>query len=111
MVGAFQLYADEQARAWLDAHPAAKPRVIAYDAHRCCGGAKLCTVSVRDWSSRDHPDNYATGVLQDGTKLLIDLRAAKRLPTSFGITVRGLGPLKHLDLALDGEQWGELLYT
>jgi hypothetical protein len=37
-------------------------------------------------------------------------RAAARLPNRFGLTVRGFGPLKKLDLVLDGEQWGRLLY-
>jgi hypothetical protein len=49
-------------------------------------------------------------VLEDGVQLLVDPRAAARLPARFGLTVRGLGPLKHLDLVLDGEQWGNLLY-
>jgi hypothetical protein len=48
--------------------------------------------------------------LDDGTKFLIDPRAAARLPSRFGLTVRGLGRLKHLDLDLAGEQWGTLLY-
>jgi hypothetical protein len=43
---------------------------------------------------------------------LIDRRAAARLPTSrFGLTVHGLGPVKHLGLDLEGEQWGQLLYS
>jgi len=43
---------------------------------------------------------------------LIDRRAAARLPTSrFGLTVRGLGTMKHLGLDLEGEQVGELLYS
>jgi len=49
--------------------------------------------------------------MEDGTRFLIDRRAAARLPAGFGLTVRGMGPLKHLDLDLEGEQWGELLYT
>jgi len=48
--------------------------------------------------------------MDDGTKFLIDRRAAAKLPSRFGLTVRGLGRLKHLDLDLDGEQWGTLLY-
>lgn len=107
----FQLEADDRARAWIEAHPAAVPLVIAYDARWCCGGAKICSVTVRELSRRDHPEDYITGTLQDGTRLLIDRRAAKRLPRLFGLTVRGLGPFKHLDLALSGEQWGDLLYT
>ena len=49
--------------------------------------------------------------LDDGTRFLIDRRAAARLPRRFGLTVRGFGRMKHLDLSLAGDQWGELLYT
>jgi hypothetical protein len=65
---------------------------------------------VRELSRKDDPAEYSTGVMDDGTKFLIDRRAAARLPLRFGLTVRGLGRLKHLDLKLDGEQWGTLLY-
>jgi len=107
----FQLEVDAAARAWLEAHPAADPRVIAYDVHRCCGGGKICHVKVRELSRKDDPGEYATGEIDDGTKFLIDRRAATRLPSHFGLTVRGLGPLRHLDLELEGEQWGDLLYS
>lgn len=106
----FQVETDAAARAWLEAHPATGPRFIAYDIHRCCGGGKICQVKVRELSRKDDPGEYATGVMDDGTKFLIDSRAAARLPSRFALTVRGLGPLKHLDLDLDGEQWGTLLY-
>jgi hypothetical protein len=59
----------------------------------------------------DRLDEYKAAALPDGTKFLIDPRAAKRLPGRFGLTVRGLGRFKHLDLDLDGDEWGELLYT
>ena len=106
----FQLETDASARSWLEAHPSAEPRVIAYDVQRCWGGGKICRVNVRELTSRDDPYEYASGTLEDGTKFLIDRRAAARLPTRFGLTVRGLGRFKHLDLNLDGEQWGALLY-
>lgn len=106
----FQLEADPSAREWLERHPSEAPRVIAYDIHRCCGGGKICQVTIRGLSRKDHPDQFATGSLNDGTRFLIDRRAAARLPSRFGLTVRGLGPLRHLDLVLDGEQWGTLLY-
>lgn len=106
----FQLEVDTAARDWLEAHPAAGPRVIAYDIHRCCRGGKICVVNVRELSRKDDPVDYATGEMDDGTKFLIDRRAAARLPSRFGLTVRGLGPLRHLDLDLEGEQWGTLLY-
>jgi hypothetical protein len=106
----FHLEADAAARQWLESHPSARARVIAYDIHRCCGGGKICQVVVRELSQRDDPDAYAAGTLADGTKFLIDRTAAARLPTQFRLTVRGIGRFKHLDLDLDGEQWGTLLY-
>jgi len=106
----FQLVADAGAREWLELHPAVGPRVIAYDVHRCCGGGKICQVKVRELSRKDNPDEFASGDMEDGTRFLIDRRAAARLPSRFGLTVRGRGRLKHLDLDLEGEQWGTLLY-
>jgi hypothetical protein len=108
--GLFHITADARAKAWLAAHPSDAPRLIAYDVHRCCGGGKICTVAVRTSSDRDDSSSYAPALLDDGTRLLVDTRAAARLPARFGLTVRGLGPLKHLDLELDAQQWGELLY-
>jgi hypothetical protein len=108
---AFRLEADAAARDWLDAHPSPTARVIAYDVQRCCGGGKICQVRIRDLSARDDPSQYVTGALDDGTTVLIDRRAAARLPARFTLTMRGIGPLKHLDLDLVGEQWGDLLYT
>ena len=106
----FQLDANSTVRAWLEAHPSKAPRVIAYNVHRCCGGGKICQVKVRELSQKDDPAQYSTGLMDDGTRFLIDRRAAARLPSRFGLTVRGLGRLKHLDLDLEGEQWGKLLY-
>ena len=70
----------------------------------------MCQVSVREVSSNGDLARFVSGVLDDGIKVLIDRRAAARLPSRFGLTVRGIGPLKHLDLDLEGEQWGRLLY-
>lgn len=106
----FLLEADAGVGAWLDAHPSAEPRVIAYEVHRCCGGGVVCLVNVRESSARDDLDQYATATLEDGTRFLVDRRAAARLPSRIGLTVRGLGPFKHLDLKLDAEDWGRLLY-
>jgi hypothetical protein len=106
----FQVEPDAAARAWLEAHPSAGPRVIAYKVARCCGGGRICTVQVRDKSRRDDLSRHTPTVFADGTELLVDPRASARLPASFGITVRGIGPLKHLDLVLSPEQWGRLLY-
>ena len=53
---------------------------------------------------------HLVGDMSDETRIAIDPRAAARLPSRFRVTVRGLGPFKHLDLDLDGGQWGVLLY-
>lgn len=102
--------ADSGAQEWLRHHGAEEPRVIAFDVTRCCSGGKICSVSVRKHSRKDDRRDYATGVLGDGTRLLVDRRAARRLPSRFGLTLRGVGPFKRLDLKLTGEQWGDLLY-
>jgi len=108
--GDFVVEVDAAARAWLDSHKSEEPRVITYDVHRCCGGGKICDVRVRETAHSDDITNYAAAVLPDTTRLVIDPRAAGRLPSRFRLTVRGLGPLKHLDLDLSGEEWGALLY-
>jgi hypothetical protein len=107
----FELVADPGARAWLDVHAGTEPFVIAYEVHRCCGGGKICQVSIRQVSRNVQTERCATGSTQDGTEFLIDRRAAARLPARFGLTMRGLGPWRYLDLELQAEQWGDLLYT
>jgi hypothetical protein len=106
----FQLDADGGACQWLESHPSTQVRVIAYDVHRCCGGGKICQVKVRELSHKDDTAEFATGTLANGTRFLIDRKAAVRLPLQFRLTVRGVGRFKHLDLDLDAEQWGTLLY-
>jgi hypothetical protein len=96
--------------AWLDTHPSPEPRVIAYEVKRCCGGGKICSVRVRGRKQSDDVDQYAPAILADGTKFLVDPRAAVRLPSRFALMVRGLGPFRGIDLDLDGEQWASLLY-
>jgi hypothetical protein len=110
VIAAFRVDADPSAEEWMRSHNTEKPRVIAYDVKRCCGGGKLCMVSVRERSRDDDRRDYATAVLADGTQLMVDRRAARRLPSRFGLTVRGRGPFRRLDLQLSGEQWGALLY-
>ena len=106
----FELEADATAQAWLDAHPSRGGWVVAYDVHRCCGGGKICSVNVRPFSSKDEAGEYAAGASDDGTRFLIDRRAAALLPPRFGLTVRGFRRWKHLDLELEPDQWGDLLY-
>jgi len=106
----FEVEVDPAAREFLDSHPAAGSRLISYAVKRCCGGGKICMVQVREASRRDDVSRHTPVALEDGAELLVDPRAAARLPARFGLTVRGFGPLKHLDLVLDGEQWGNLLY-
>jgi hypothetical protein len=102
---------DPTARAWLDSHPSSEPLVIAYEVHRCCGGGKVCTVSVRSTSRSDDGGAYEKARLDDGVEILIDRRAAARLPSRFRLTVVGIGPFRRLDLELEPDDWGTLLYT
>jgi len=110
VIGAFRVEADPRAQEWMRVHATKEPRVIAYDVNHCCGGGRLCMVSVRRPSEKDRGRDYVTGVLGDGTTLLVDRRAARRLPSRFRLTVRGIGPFRRLDLDLSGEEWGVLLY-
>lgn len=107
----FRLEVDADARRWLDSHVQSEGLVIDYEVHRCCGGGKICQVSVRAQSARDDPKDYARGECVDGTEVLIDRRAAARLPRRFGLTVRGVGRWKHLDLQLEPDGWGDLLWA
>jgi hypothetical protein len=109
-IAGFEVEADAAARVWIESHPSHRPRVIAYKVTRCCGGGRICTVQVRQQSRRDDVSRHMPTAFDDSVELLIDPRAGARLPARFGLTVRGLGPLKHLDLVLTGEQWGALLY-
>ena len=107
----FRVKADPEATAWLETHSRLDPLVIGYEVHRCCGGGKICEVKVRGLYAHDDRSDFAKGLTDAGQDVLIDRRAAARLPARFGLTVRGVGPLKHLDIELNGEQWGDLLYT
>ena len=100
---------DERAREVVAAHPASS-WAIDYDVHRCCGGGKICQVKVREVEATERRDGYVRATGADGTRFLIDPRAARRLPAGLLLTVRGIGR-KRLDLVLSGEEWGELLYT
>jgi len=106
----FEVEPDAAARAWLDSHPSGGPRVVAYRVTRCCGGGLICTVKVRQQSDRDDVSRHTPIASDGGVELLVDPRAAARLPARFGLTVRGFGPLKHLHLVLSSEEWGALLY-
>ncbi len=108
---AIQVDVDPAARAWLDSHPSSEPRVIAYEVHRCCGGGKICDVRVRSLSRSDFGGSYEKARLDGGAEILIDPRAAARLPSRFALTVSGIGPFRRLDLTLEPEEWGTLLYT
>jgi hypothetical protein len=79
----FVVDGDPRAREWLGQHRAGRPRVIAYEVHRCCGGGKIGQVRVREQSGKDDPGELDTGALDDSTVFLIDRRAAARLPLRF----------------------------
>jgi hypothetical protein len=107
----FEVEVDSSAKTWLEEHPSDGPLVVAFDVHRCCGGGKICRVTVRERSGRDDDETYVQASSAEGRPLLIDRRAAQKLPGRFGLTLRGIGRWKHLDLALEPDQWGDLLYS
>lgn len=107
----FRVEVDESARAWLDAHERRSTVVIDYDVHRCCGGGKICEVKVRTSSTAGKSRRYERGATADGMDVLVDSRAMARLPDRFGLTVKGIGRWKRLDLQLQPDEWGELLWT
>jgi hypothetical protein len=105
----FEVETDAAAQAWLDAHPCAS-RTIDYEVRLCCGGGRLRDVHVRSSTAGEDQGDHVASSLSDGTSLLIDRRAAARLPSRFALTISGFGPFRHLDLVLSPEQWGRLLY-
>lgn len=102
---------DNSAQEWLEAHERPAAVVIDYDVHHCCGGGKICEVRVRPRSAADDPGDYARVATSRGLSLFIDPRAKARLPRQFGLTVKGVGRWKHLDLQLTPEEWGDLLWA
>jgi hypothetical protein len=64
---------------------------------------------AQEWL-RTHAADADRVIVYDVKRLLVDRRAARRLPSRFGLTVRGVGPFRRLDLDLSGEEWGALLY-
>jgi hypothetical protein len=105
-----ELELDDRAREWLRANHN-EGWAVDYDVHRCCGGGKICEVRVRADDGKRSREDYVQAVAPDGSRFLIDPRAARRLPSRVKVTVGGLGSRKHLDLELSGEEWGDLLYT
>jgi hypothetical protein len=111
----FELRVDDQARQWLDEHPQAWRLFIAYMSSRaCCSGARVCDVRIRVDTTASQPDTRGAswvtlGLLRD-REVLIDARLIDRMPAQLPIIQRGVGPFRHLDLDLSGEQWADVLY-
>ena len=102
---------DARAREFLESHPADDGLVIDYDVHRCCGGGKICEVRIHARSTETDSRVYERTTTPDGLPVLIDRRAASRLPQRFGLTVKGIGRWKRLDLQLEPDEWGDLLWA
>jgi hypothetical protein len=111
----FELRVDDQARQWLEEHPQASRLFIAYMSSRaCCSGARVCDVRIRVDTAASQPDArgaswVALGLLS-GREVLIDARLIDRMPAQLRFIQRGVGPFRHLDLDLSGEQWADVLY-
>src|SRR5579864_2799916 len=111
----FALRADDQAAQWLDEHPRASRLFITYMSSRaCCSGALVCDVRVRVDTTGSQPDMpgkswVALGSLR-GREVMIDARLIDRMPAQLVFIQRGVGPFRHLDLDLSGDQWADVLY-
>ena len=111
----FALSVDERARGWLDQRPRASRVYISYMSSRaCCSGARVCDVRVRVDSGMSQTDARGTSWVAAGFvdehEVLIDSRVVDRMPAFLRLTQRGVGPFRHLDLDLSGEQWADVLY-
>jgi hypothetical protein len=111
----FALNLDDHARRWLDERPRVSRLFIAYMSSRaCCSGARVCGVRIRVDS--DAPQRGARSVSwitlgsAYGREVLLDSRLVDRMPTRLCLVQRGVGPFRHLDLDLSGEQWADILY-
>jgi hypothetical protein len=110
-----ELHLDDQAGHWLDDHPRASRLFIAYMSSRaCCSGARVCDVRIRVDTTTSQPATrgaswVALGSLR-GRDVLIDARLIDRVPAQLRFIQRGVGPFRHLDLDLTGEQWADVLY-
>jgi hypothetical protein len=115
LLNRFALSVDDQARQWLDEHPRASRLFIAYMSSRaCCSGARVCDVRIRvdtTASQADaHGESWVAVGLMRGHEVLIDARLIDRMPAQLRFMQRGVGPFRHLDLDLSGEQWADVLY-
>jgi hypothetical protein len=111
----FALNLDDHARRWLDERPQVSRLFIAYMSSRaCCSGARVCDVRIRVDSAA--PQHGARGVSwialgsTHGREVLLDSRLVDRMPAGLRLVQRGVGPFRHLDLDLSGEQWADVLY-
>jgi hypothetical protein len=105
-----ELHADDRALAFLSERNDLV-WAIDYDVHRCCGGGRICEVVVRPHDAKRQREDHVAAQLPNGTRFLVDPRAVRRLPHQVNLTVRGRRGHSRLDLALSGEEWGDLLYT
>lgn len=110
----FALAVDKAARRWLHEHAEARRLLIAFTSTKCCSGVRVCDVRIRANTapSRRRLGNthWVTIGEVDGREVAIDARVYKRMPRKVQLTARGIGPFRHLQLDLNGEQWAELLY-
>jgi hypothetical protein len=47
----------------------------------------------------------------EGRELFVDSRLIELMPRQIPLTGRGIGPFRHLDLDLTGEQWADILFA
>ncbi len=110
-----ELSLDGDARQWLVDRPQATRLFITYmSSHACCSGARVCDVRVRVDATLSQRDargaSWVTLGDLNGREVMIDSRLVDRMPSHLRFVQRGVGPFRHLDLDLTGEQWAAALY-
>ena len=111
----FALNLDDRARHWLDERPQVARLFIAYMSSRaCCSGARVCDVRICvDGAAPQRGARSVSWIAlgwTHGREVLLDSRLVDRMPARLRLVQRGVGPFRHLDLDLSGEQWADVLY-
>src|ERR1700737_509335 len=106
----FAVEFDDQARRWLEEHPAPDAVVIAYSDTRCCGGGHIRDLRLRRSRRGDERSELVDIGEVAGRRIRLDGRATARMPRTIPVPVGGLGPFQGLHLDFSAEEWSRLLY-
>jgi hypothetical protein len=113
-VQGFDLVVDDGAQRWLAAHPEVSQLFLTFESTLCCSGVRVCDVRIRLNVVPRRAGAQGVSWLSlgdvEGRQVWLDPRIKETMPRQIAITRRGIGPLRHLELNLNGDEWAELLY-